>query len=138
MAQDIVKHMDINNPSLLTRHVSVLHFLCFRQIKSQNCNQKNIIRYSAFLLILSFQLDDCVDDSVMKDLFKNYKTWCKFLGWKHSLRLPQVQPDIHQRKLLYMGFYLLIWGEASNVRFMPECLCYIFHNLVHLRTQCTN
>jgi len=28
-----------------------------------------------------------------------------------------------------MGLYLLIWGEASNVRFMPECLCYIFHNV---------
>jgi hypothetical protein len=23
--------------------------------------------------------------------------------------------------------YLLIWGEAANLRFMPECLCYIFH-----------
>jgi len=28
-----------------------------------------------------------------------------------------------------MGLYLLIWGEAANVRFMPECLCYIFHNV---------
>jgi callose synthase len=45
------------------------------------------------------------------------------------LRLPQSQPDIQQRKLLYMGLYLLIWGEASNIRFMPECLCYIFHNV---------
>ena len=44
-------------------------------------------------------------------------------------RLPQSQPDIQQRKLLYMGLYLLIWGEASNIRFMPECLCYIFHNV---------
>ena len=44
-------------------------------------------------------------------------------------RLPQGQQEIQQRKLLYMGLYLLIWGEASNVRFMPECLCYIFHNV---------
>ncbi|XP_050894734.1 callose synthase 5 [Lathyrus oleraceus] len=77
------------------------------------------------------KLDDRAVDSVMKDLFKNYKTWCKFLGRKHSLRLPQGQPDIQQRKLLYMGLYLLIWGEASNVRFMPECLCYIFHNMAY-------
>ncbi|RDY07114.1 Callose synthase 5, partial [Mucuna pruriens] len=76
-------------------------------------------------------LDDRAVDSVMKDLFKNYKTWCKFLGRKHSLRLPQGQQEIQQRKLLYMGLYLLIWGEASNVRFMPECLCYIFHNIAY-------
>ncbi|KAI3451534.1 hypothetical protein Pfo_008199, partial [Paulownia fortunei] len=30
-----------------------------------------------------------------------------------------------------MGLYLLIWGEAANVRFMPECLCYIFHNMAY-------
>lgn len=44
-------------------------------------------------------------------------------------RLPQGQLEIQQRKILYMGLYLLIWGEAANVRFMPECLSYIFHNV---------
>lgn len=43
--------------------------------------------------------------------------------------LPQGQQEIQQRKILYMGLYFLIWGEAANVRFMPECLCYIFHNV---------
>lgn len=37
--------------------------------------------------------------------------------------------DKQQLELLYIGLYLLIWGEASNIRFMPECLCYIFHNV---------
>ncbi|KAF8090828.1 hypothetical protein N665_0465s0009 [Sinapis alba] len=32
-------------------------------------------------------------------------------------------------KLLYIGLYLLIWGEAANLRLMPECLCYIYHNM---------
>ncbi|KAK7410888.1 hypothetical protein VNO78_02085 [Psophocarpus tetragonolobus] len=77
------------------------------------------------------KLDDRAVDAVMNSLFKNYKTWCKFLGRKHSLRFPQGQQDIQQRKLLYMSLYLLIWGEASNVRFMPECLCYIFHNMAY-------
>lgn len=36
---------------------------------------------------------------------------------------------MQQRKLLYMGLYLLIWGEAANLRFMPECLCYIYHHV---------
>ncbi|KAL4643989.1 hypothetical protein ACB092_02G131300 [Castanea dentata] len=77
------------------------------------------------------KLDERAVDAVMTKLFKNYKTWCKFLGRKHSLRLPQGQQEIQQRKLLYMGLYLLIWGEAANVRFMPECLCYIFHNMAY-------
>lgn len=34
-----------------------------------------------------------------------------------------------EKKLLYVSLYLLIWGEASNVRFLPECLCYIFHHV---------
>lgn len=46
----------------------------------------------------------------------------------HS-RLPTIQQEVQQRKLLYMGLYLLIWGEAANLRFMPECLCYIYHHV---------
>ncbi|KAI3844011.1 hypothetical protein MKW92_016962 [Papaver armeniacum] len=75
------------------------------------------------------KLDGRAVDAVMNKLFKNYKTWCKFLGKKHSLRLPEGQQEMQQRKILYMGLYLLIWGEGANVRFMPECLCYIFHNM---------
>ncbi|KAJ0753610.1 putative 1,3-beta-glucan synthase [Helianthus annuus] len=79
----------------------------------------------------SNKLDDRAIDVVMNKLFKNYKTWCKFLERKHSLRLPQGSEEGKQRKLLYMGLYLLIWGEAANVRFLPECLCYIFHNMAY-------
>ncbi|KAG0482011.1 hypothetical protein HPP92_010095 [Vanilla planifolia] len=77
------------------------------------------------------KLDDRAVDAAMNKLFKNYKRWCKFLGRKHSLRLPQDKQEAQQRKVLYMGLYLLIWGEAANVRFMPECLCYIFHNMAY-------
>jgi hypothetical protein len=41
-----------------------------------------------------------------------------------------------QPELLYIGLYLLIWGEASNVRLMPECLCYIFHHVSALFVKC--
>ncbi|WOK92140.1 callose synthase 5-like [Canna indica] len=79
------------------------------------------------------KLDDRAVDAVMNKIFKNYKTWCKFLGQKHSLRIAKgLQPnEIQQRKILYMGLFLLIWGEAANIRFMPECLCYIFHNMAY-------
>ncbi|KAM4073153.1 hypothetical protein ACB094_11G196100 [Castanea mollissima] len=74
------------------------------------------------------KLDDRALTEVMKKLFKNYKRWCKYLDRKSSLWLPTIQQEVQQRKLLYMGLYLLIWGEASNLRFMPECLCYIYHH----------
>jgi hypothetical protein len=44
-------------------------------------------------------------------------------------RLPYVKQEAQQYKLLFLGLYLLIWGEAANLRFMPECLCYIFHHV---------
>ncbi|CCE85639.1 Piso0_005257 [Millerozyma farinosa CBS 7064] len=28
--------------------------------------------------------------------------------------------------IIQIALYLLCWGEANNVRFMPECLCFIF------------
>ncbi|XP_047089291.1 callose synthase 3-like [Lolium rigidum] len=75
------------------------------------------------------KLDDNALNDVMKKLFKNYKKWCKYLGRKSSLWLPTIQQEVQQRKLLYMGLYLLIWGEAANLRFMPECVCYIYHHM---------
>ncbi|CAM0870224.1 unnamed protein product [Alopecurus aequalis] len=75
------------------------------------------------------KLDDNALNEVMKKLFKNYKKWCKYLGRKSSLWLPTIQQEVQQRKLLYMGLYLLIWGEAANLRFMPECVCYIYHHM---------
>ncbi|KAJ7537052.1 hypothetical protein O6H91_12G095000 [Diphasiastrum complanatum] len=73
------------------------------------------------------KLDDRAINKVMHRLFKNYKVWCQFLDRPPSLKLPTVVSDVQQRKILYMALYLLIWGEAANLRFMPECLCYIYH-----------
>ncbi|KAK9088625.1 hypothetical protein Scep_027707 [Stephania cephalantha] len=70
-------------------------------------------------------------DELMKKLFSNYKHWCKFLGRKSNIWLPTVKQEVQQHKLLYVAIYLLIWGEASNLRFMPECLCYIFHHMAY-------
>ncbi|KAK9736029.1 hypothetical protein RND81_04G245800 [Saponaria officinalis] len=75
------------------------------------------------------KLDERALTEVMKKLFKSYKRWCKYLDRKSSLWLPTIQQEVQQRKLLYMGLYLLIWGEAANLRFMPECLCYIYHHM---------
>ncbi|KAL2331236.1 hypothetical protein Fmac_018817 [Flemingia macrophylla] len=70
-------------------------------------------------------------DELMRKFFKNYTNWCKFLERKSNIRLPFVKQEAQQYKILYIGLYLLIWGEAANLRFMPECLCYIFHHMAY-------
>uniref|UniRef100_A0A1S4CGX0 1,3-beta-glucan synthase n=1 Tax=Nicotiana tabacum TaxID=4097 RepID=A0A1S4CGX0_TOBAC len=75
------------------------------------------------------KLDERALNEAMKKLFKNYKKWCKYLDRKSSLWLPTIPQEVQQRKLLYMGLHLLIWGEAANLRFMPECLCYFYHHV---------
>ncbi|KAL4622237.1 hypothetical protein ACB092_06G282900 [Castanea dentata] len=61
-------------------------------------------------------LDSATIQKLKIKILKNYTSWCC---------------DTKQVDLIYIGLYLLIWGEASNVRFMPECLCFIFHNMAH-------
>ncbi|KAI3871120.1 hypothetical protein MKW98_015020, partial [Papaver atlanticum] len=29
----------------------------------------------------------------------------------------------------WVSLYFCGWGEAGNVRFLPECMCYIFHHM---------
>ncbi|RID40400.1 hypothetical protein BRARA_J00446 [Brassica rapa] len=65
---------------------------------------------------------------LMDKYFKNYRSWCKYLRCESYLRFPPGCNE-QQLSLVYIGLYLLIWGEASNIRFMPECLCYIFHKM---------
>ncbi|CDP06081.1 unnamed protein product [Coffea canephora] len=77
------------------------------------------------------KLGDGALDELMKKFFKNYTDWCKFLGRKSNIQLPYLKEEAQQYKLLYIGLYLLIWGEAANIRFMPECLCYIFHHMAY-------
>ncbi|XP_051207595.1 callose synthase 7 [Lolium perenne] len=65
---------------------------------------------------------------LMNKVFQNYISWCRYLHLESNIKIP-TDASTQQPELLYIGLYLLIWGEASNVRFMPECLCYIFHHM---------
>ncbi|KAF7550323.1 hypothetical protein G7Z17_g5807 [Cylindrodendrum hubeiense] len=42
-------------------------------------------------------------------------------GWRSQMRA--MPPHDRARQL---ALYLLCWGEANQIRFMPECLCFIF------------
>ncbi|KAK7305003.1 hypothetical protein VNO77_42901 [Canavalia gladiata] len=75
---------------------------------------------------LSYQLHEETVEKLKNKIFKNYESWCHYVRCKSNLRYPE-DYDTQQIELIYIALYLLIWGEASNIRFMPECLCYIFH-----------
>ncbi|KAG8386708.1 hypothetical protein BUALT_Bualt03G0177100 [Buddleja alternifolia] len=76
------------------------------------------------------QLDSNTVQKLMDNIFKNYQSWCKYLHCTPNLECP-LGDRRQQSQLLYIGLYLLIWGEASNIRFMPECICYIFHRMAN-------
>ncbi|GJY84562.1 callose synthase 7 [Tanacetum coccineum] len=76
------------------------------------------------------ELDNCTVHQLMDKTFKNYSSWCEYLHCTSNLKF-EPDCDRQQLELIYIGLYLLIWGEASNIRFMPECLCYIFHNMAN-------
>ncbi|KAJ8761449.1 hypothetical protein K2173_001582 [Erythroxylum novogranatense] len=85
-------------------------------------------------------IPDTLDAAVLrrfrKKLLENYTSWCSFLGRKSQATIGKRSknnnnnslPDL-RRELLYVALYLLIWGESGNLRFMPECLCYIYHHM---------
>lgn len=52
---------------------------------------------------------------------KNYNREETERAWKHKMH-NQTPKDC----VIQLALYLLCWGEASNIRFMPECLCFIF------------
>lgn len=63
-----------------------------------------------------------------RKLLHNYTSWCSYLGRKSNVVLSSRRNhDVLRRELLYVSLYLLTWGEAANLRFTPECICYIYH-----------
>ncbi|KAB2613297.1 callose synthase 7-like [Pyrus ussuriensis x Pyrus communis] len=74
------------------------------------------------------ELNSATIQQLSEKIFKNYRSWFNYLHRKTNIRFPSGY-DRQQLELIYIALYLLIWGEASNIRFMPECLCYIFHQM---------
>ncbi|KAL2466485.1 Callose synthase 12 [Abeliophyllum distichum] len=65
-------------------------------------------------------------------LMENYYNWCSYLDINPNVCLSVTDSaisSVDQRGILYVSLYLLIWGESANLRFVPECICYIFHHM---------
>jgi len=61
-----------------------------------------------------------------RQLFANYRRWAQSLGEQAACASEQA---IKLVKLTDCALFLLIWGEAANLRHVPECLCFLFHRM---------
>ncbi|CAL4941189.1 unnamed protein product [Urochloa decumbens] len=73
------------------------------------------------------KIDERAVTEVFCKVLDNYMKWCRYLGKR--VAWTSLEAVNKNRKIILVALYFLIWGEAANVRFLPECLCYIFHNM---------
>eukprot|EP00158_Paraphelidium_tribonemae_P002509 Partr_v1_DN25428_c0_g2_i1_m53787 putative synthase len=55
-------------------------------------------------------------------IFSNYNIWVQHVMGQEGLTAEDYTVALDD-----ISLYLMIWGEAGNLRFMPELLCFIFH-----------
>lgn len=60
-------------------------------------------------------------DALANDLEGDYSLDAAEIKWKAQMNV--LTPEERVRDI---ALYLLLWGEANQVRFTPECLCYIY------------
>ncbi|KAJ7948313.1 Callose synthase [Quillaja saponaria] len=113
-------------------------FFCFQKDNVRNQREHLVLHLANAQMRLTPPPDniDTLDGTVLrrfrKKLLKNYTNWCSYLGKKSNIWISDRREATsdQRRELLYVSMYLLIWGESANLRFVPECICYIFHNMV--------
>ncbi|KAK1327162.1 Callose synthase 9 [Acorus calamus] len=124
-------------PIPATRSADILDFLqyVFGFQKDNVGNQRehivHLLANEQSRLGISNEVDPKMDEAAVLKVFMksldNYIKWCNYLG------IPPVWNNLEavnkEKKLLWVSLYFLIWGEAANIRFLPECLCYIFHHM---------
>ncbi|KAL4289406.1 hypothetical protein AHAS_Ahas19G0383000 [Arachis hypogaea] len=121
-----------------TRNADMLDFLqyTFGFQKDNVSNQRehivHLLANEQSRLRIPDATDPRLDEAAVRQVFlkslDNYIKWCDYLCiqpvWSN------LEAVNKEKILLYLSLYFLIWGEAANIRFLPECLCYIFHHMV--------
>lgn len=100
-------------------------------VRNQRENVVLTIANAQSRLGIPVQADPKIDEKAINEVFlkalDNYIKWCKYL--RIRLAWNSMEAINRDRKLFLVSLYFLIWGEAANVRFLPECICYIFHHM---------
>ncbi|EFJ05099.1 Gkucan synthase like 6 [Selaginella moellendorffii] len=127
-----------------TKDEDILDYLrdvCKFQLQFQEDNVRNQREHIIQLIANTHEKDisSAIRHLANKTL-ENYKSWYthskSWIDDEHSksrIDDKHSKSDQHSFKgddhLMSLCLYLLIWGEAANLRFMPECLCFIFHKM---------
>ncbi|OAY48210.2 callose synthase 10 [Manihot esculenta] len=100
-------------------------------VRNQRENVILTIANAQSRLGIPVQADPKIDEKAINDVFfkvlDNYIKWCRYL--RTRLVWNSIEAINRDRKLFLVSLYFLIWGEAANIRFLPECICYIFHHM---------
>ncbi|CAH6719405.1 1,3-beta-glucan synthase component Fks3p [[Candida] jaroonii] len=101
----------------------------------------NRSNYKNWYFMAQYELDESISDKRIWNHLDKYKKFIKMqktpvslsdLGEQDNLISLDFMWVLKQSKfsnedyILQLGLYLLIWGEANNIRFLPECVCFIF------------
>lgn len=125
-----------NFPIPATRSADMLDFLHYvfgfqkGNVSNQRENIVNLLSNEQSRLGTPDEHEPKLDETAVERVFlkslDNYIKWCNYL----NVPLMWSNTDLSkEKKILFFSLYFLIWGEAANVRFLPECLCYIFHRM---------
>ncbi|XP_074292592.1 callose synthase 9-like [Silene latifolia] len=125
---------DIVSPLRSPDVLDVLHYVFGFQKDNVNNQREHIVHLLAneqSRLRIPEEHEPKLDEAAVQRVFvkslENYIKWCNYLVlqpvWSNLDSISK------EKKLLFLSLYYLIWGEAANVRFLPECLCYIFHHM---------
>ncbi|GMY15024.1 callose synthase 10 isoform X6 [Fagus crenata] len=100
-------------------------------VRNQRENVVLTVANAQTRLGIPVEADPKIDEKAINEVFlkvlSNYIKWCKYL--RIRLAWNSLEAINRDRKLFLVSLYYLIWGEAANVRFLPECICYIFHHM---------
>ena len=124
---------DLSQPDSLPRDLKIaqsafggIFELLQRQFGFQEESIRNQQEHLLLLLANCSSREVNGHNALHRKLLGNYRHWAKQL-------LTQAQcagdSDIAANKMIDIALYLLIWGEAANLRHVPECICFLFHQM---------
>jgi callose synthase len=70
-------------------------------------------------------------------VFSNYMKWCRYQGvppnfskMSSSTQAGMAAPPSVASRVVDLVLFFCVWGEACNIRHMPECLWFLYHKMM--------
>lgn len=103
------------------------------EIGFQVDNSRNQAEHLLMMITNETQRGDHLNPSLPpqrlhQKLFRNYTKWCESLGVEPCFTpVEHTYGKSYAARIEDMLIFLLVWGEAANLKHMPECLCFLYH-----------